>query len=220
MTEQRYLSLYPNGPEEFQGAKDLAQAFCDMCEIEGTLERKRRELALRSDFNMCDLYKLLVNLKEGKRGVDCDDLFIAITGNLELVITKDEVFIIFYKLDKDGDGYLNYGEVCDCFVPRESEYAILINSRGGFYGGETNTKAFFEGDTRVLLKKFIRGFIECEVSVELIRQRIMNKLKIKPDLAFSACDKEAKGYLTIDDIRAFCKGNNLHPMERDLKLLF
>lgn len=176
MTEQRYLSLYPNGPEEFQGAKDLAQAFCDICEIEGTLERNRRELALRSDFNMRDLYKLLVNLKEGKRGVDCDDLFAAITGNLELVITKDEVFIIFYKLDKDADGYLNYGEVCDCFVPREPDYAFLINSRGGFYGGETNTKAFFEGYTRVLLKKFIRSFIECEVSVELIRQRIMNKL--------------------------------------------
>ena len=68
---------------------------------------------------MCDIYKLLINLKEGKRGVDCDDLFYAITCNLELVITKDEVFIIFYKLDKDGDGYLNYTEVCDCFLPRE-----------------------------------------------------------------------------------------------------
>lgn len=48
----------------------------------------------------------------------------------------------------------------------------------------------------------------------------MNKLQIKPDLAFSACDKEAKGYLKIDDIRAFCKSNNLYPVERDLKLLF
>jgi hypothetical protein len=147
-----------------------------MCETEGTLERKRRELALRSDFNMCDIYKLLINLKEGKRGVDCEDLFAAVTGNLELVITKDEVFIIFYKLDKDGDGVLNYSEVTDCFMPREAEYAVLINSRGGFYGGETDTKAFFEPDTRVLLKKFIRGFVECEVSIELIRQRIMNKL--------------------------------------------
>ena len=96
----------------------------------------------------------------------------------------------------------------------------MINSRGGFYGGETDTKSFFEGETRVLLKKFIRGFVECEVSVELIRQRIMNKLLIKPDLAFSACDKQSKGYMTMDDIRAFCKGNNMYPIERDLKLLF
>ena len=49
-------------------------------------------------------------------------------------------------------------------------------------------KKYFEGGTRDLLKKFIRGFVECEVSVELIRQRIMNKLSIKPDAAFNACD--------------------------------
>ena len=191
-----------------------------MCETEGTLERKRRELALRSDFNMCDIYKLLINLKEGKRGVDSDDLFAAVTGNLELVITKDEVFIIFYKLDKDGDGVLNYSEITDCFMPRESEYAVLINSRGGFYGEESDTKAFFEPETRALIKKFIRGFVECEVSIELIRQRIMNKLQIKPDLAFSVIDRQAKGYMTAEDIKAFCKSNNMYPIERDLKLLF
>lgn len=42
------------------------------------------------------------------------------------MITKDEVFIIFYKLDKDGDGFLNYSEVCDCFLPREAEYSVMI----------------------------------------------------------------------------------------------
>lgn len=175
---------------------------------------------MRSDFNMCDIFKMLIRLQEGKRGVDCDDLYDSITNNLELIITKDEVFIIFYKLDKDGDGFLNYGEVCDCFIPREPEYACLINSRGGFYGGETNPRAYFEGETRVLLKKFIRGFVECEVSIELIRQRITNKLHIKPDFAFGACDKDSKGYLTIDDLRNFCTANNLYPIERDLKLLF
>jgi hypothetical protein len=139
-----------------------------MCEIEGTLEKKRRELALRSDFNMADIYKMLTNLNVGK-GADCDDLYACITDNLGLMITKDEVFIIFYKLDKDGDGHLNYAEVCDCFMPREQEYATLIQSRGGFYGTETSINEYFEGETRNLLKKFIRGFVECEVSVELIR---------------------------------------------------
>ena len=96
-------------------------------------------------------------------------------NNLQLTITKDEVFIIFYKLDKDGDGLLSYSEVCDCFVPRENEYAVLINSRGGFYGAESDPTKYFEGQTRELLKRFIRGFVECEVSIELVRQRIINK---------------------------------------------
>lgn len=55
------------------------------------------------------------------------------------------MFIIFYKLDKDGDGLLSYSEICDCFVPRENEYAVLINSRGGFYGAESDPHKFFAG---------------------------------------------------------------------------
>ncbi len=92
-------------------ARDFAQAICDMAELEGQLEQKRRNLCLRSDFNMCDVYKLLVRLRMDKRGVDCDDLYYALVDNLGLTITKDEVFIIFYKLDKDGDGVLNFSEV-------------------------------------------------------------------------------------------------------------
>lgn len=102
-------------------------------------------------------------------------MYATIVDNLQLTITKDEVFIIFYKLDKDGDGLLSYSEICDCFVPRENEYAVLINSRGGFYGAESSAKNYFEGATRDLLKRFLRRFVECEVSVELVRQRIINK---------------------------------------------
>lgn len=116
-----------------------------MSELEGQLEQKRRNLALRSDFNMCDTFKMFTRLNMGKRGVDCDDLYSTLVENLDLQITKDEVFIIFYKLDKDGDGVLSYSEVCDCFVPREQEYAQMLNTRGGFYGQETDVNKFFEG---------------------------------------------------------------------------
>ena len=83
---------------------------------------------------MCDTYKMFTRLNLGSRGVDCDDLYSTLVNNLDLQITKDEVFIIFYKLDKDGDGVLSYSEICDCFVPREEEYANMLNTRGGFYG--------------------------------------------------------------------------------------
>ena len=43
----------------------------------------------------------------GKPGIDCDDVFATITDNLQIDISKDEVFIIFYKVDKDGDGLVD-----------------------------------------------------------------------------------------------------------------
>ena len=214
-------SLFPaSRVDEFTGGLDLAKALCEMCELEGQLEQKRRELALRSDFNMCDVFKMLTQLKAGKRGADCDDLYATMVHNLELVITRDEVFILFYKLDKDGDGVLSYSEVCDCFVPREEEYAALINSRGGFYGDETDPRKLFEDATRALIKRFVRGFVECEVSMELVRQRIVNTLAIKPAAAFVAIDAEEKGCLEPADLRAFLKGLNMYPSEKNLNLLF
>jgi hypothetical protein len=50
-----------------------------MTEIEGVNEKKRRELALKSDFNLCDTFKMFGGLSGGKHGIDCDDLYNTIT---------------------------------------------------------------------------------------------------------------------------------------------
>jgi Ca2+-binding EF-hand superfamily protein len=191
-----------------------------MSEIEGKLEKKRRELSLRSDFNMCDVFKMFGGLSRGKQGIDCDDLYSTITGNLDLNVTKDEVFIMFYKLDKDGDGLISFEEFQNCFMPRAHEYAILLQSRGGFYGSESDYNKYFDGPTRQLLKVFVKGFVDCEVSIELVRQRICNKIRINHFTSFGAIDEANRGTLSIDDVRTFMKKLNLYPIEKDLGLLF
>ena len=207
-------------PEAFRGAKDLAQAMCDMSELEAKLEKMRRELALRTDFNMTDAYKMFNRSSAFKKGIDCDDFFHALVYGLGLAITKDEMFILFYKLDKDGDGKLCFSEVCDCFVPKDPEYQTIVNTRGGFYGGETNTSKYFAGPTRQSIKDFLRAYIDAEVSIELIRQRVVNKLGVKPDLAFNVCDKDKKGYIIMDDMREFLKSTNMYPSEKNMQLLY
>ena len=128
--------------------------------------------------------------------------------------------MLFRSVDKDGDGFWSYDELQYAFVPRENEYATLVNSRGGFYGTESNTKNYFEGETRNTLKRFIRALCECEISVELIRQKISNKLQIRPEAAFRAVDKEDKGYLTVEDLREFIKSQNMYPIIKNLALVF
>uniref|UniRef100_A0A7S3CLS2 EF-hand domain-containing protein n=1 Tax=Strombidium rassoulzadegani TaxID=1082188 RepID=A0A7S3CLS2_9SPIT len=206
--------------EEFKGAKEVARAIFDMTEIEGLLEKKRRELVLRSDFNLCDTFKMFGGLSKGIQGIDCDDLFSTITQNLDLTVTKDEVFILFYKIDKDGDGLISYEELSNCFMPRSHEYAVLLQSRGGFYGSESDYKKYFEGPTRDLIRVFIRGFIDCEVSIEHVRQRICNKLKMNNYTIFCAIDELNRGSINIDDFRLFIKKANLYPIEKNLILLF
>ena len=119
-----------------------------MSEIEGLLEKKRRELVLKADFNLGDAFKMFGALKGPKLGIDCDDLYFTVTQNLGLTVTKDEVFILFYKLDKDGDGLINYNEFSNCFLPRAHEYAVMLQTRGGIYGTESKLNKYFEGATR------------------------------------------------------------------------
>ena len=72
---------------------------------------------MRQDFNLTDIFKMFNSVKNNKRGIDVDDLFFVLREHLKLTLTKDEVFILFYKVDKDGDGFINYTELCKAFIP-------------------------------------------------------------------------------------------------------
>jgi|LakMenEpi03Aug12_release.lakeMendotaPanAssembly.Ray.scaffolds.fasta_scaffold407561_1 hypothetical protein len=132
-----------------------------MTHLEGELEKKKRNLALRPDFNMGDAYTLFANLN--RTGVTSDEVYKCVKENLEMNITQDEVFIIFCKVDKDSDGLWNYQEMTDSFCPNEQQYRKLIEDRGSFYGKESDCKAYFEPETRESIRKFIRGFVEIEI---------------------------------------------------------
>jgi Ca2+-binding EF-hand superfamily protein len=55
------------------------------------------------------------------------------------------------------------------------------------------------------MKAFLRQFCECEISVEHVRQRIINKLQVSPLEAFQTLDRQQKGYFDLDDLREFIK---------------
>jgi Ca2+-binding EF-hand superfamily protein len=152
-------------------------------------------------------------------------------------LTKDEVFILFYKLDRDGDGYVTYSDMGRAFVPKaQQEYAVLLESRGAYHSDHTQPRDYFSFETRELLRRAVRGVIDCEVSIELIKQRLVNFAKGQ-SLTESAY-KAVEGYstsrkklpasrraagLSIDDLRDFLKhasGGNVYPVEKELQLLF
>jgi Ca2+-binding EF-hand superfamily protein len=121
---------------------NLAKSLVDMMEVEGQCERKRRDLAMRTDFNLRDCFHLFCHENKNKRGCDVEDLQ-ALLSSLQVAASKDEMFILFYKLDKDKDGYISYSELSDAFNPRQHEYAMLLQSRNGFYGANADPSEYF-----------------------------------------------------------------------------
>ena len=66
----------------------------------------------------------------------------------------------------------------------------------------------------------MKGLVDCELSVEHVRQRVSSKVRINLFHAFSQMDALGKGSLEREDFRVFCKKNNFYPIERELGLLF
>lgn len=78
------------------------------------------------DFNYPDAFRMLTNLQSGKAGIDCDDFFESLLMNLQMKISQDEVLIIFYKADKDGDGLLSLKEMIQAFTPSDAESQVTM----------------------------------------------------------------------------------------------
>eukprot|EP00347_Sterkiella_histriomuscorum_P013526 403364375 len=218
LKKQEVKKITREDPSDFK--TQLVQAFIDMMQVEGSLEKKRRELALRSDFNLNDAYKLFNSVKNHRKGIDVDDLYYVLKEYLKITLTKDEVFILFYKLDRDGDGFICYSELSNAFIPNQHEYAILIQGRQAFYGPNTDPREYFSKETRDFLRRGIRGLVDCEVSIELIKQRLYNKIRLNCESAFHQIDQRGKGMVTIDDLRDYLKSANVFAVEKELQLLF
>ena len=167
--EINHWQITNNKPEQFLGAREVAKAIFDMTEIEGINERKRQELVERSDFNLNDAFKMFGGLSGGKHGINCDDLYQTITCNLRLTISKDELFILFYALDKDCDGLISFEEFSNLFTPHHQHLARVLHSREPFHSSDVSMMNYFNGPTRQFLQKFLKGFVDCEVSIELVR---------------------------------------------------
>jgi hypothetical protein len=143
--------LFPHPSQTIKGfpkAKEFAQCLADMCTVEEKLESCRKELAIRTDFNLTDTFRMFTQGDNEKTGVDCDDLHNTTTSTLSSTMTKDEVFIVFNRCDKDDDGYWSFDELQQAFTPREKEYAHVLLSRSGFQAAETNFSRYFTESTR------------------------------------------------------------------------
>lgn len=90
------------------------------------MEKKRRDMALRPDFNMGDCFVMFANLNANTKGITSDDVFRCVRDNLDMQVTQDEVFIVFFRVDKDSDSLWSFDEICASFMPREAHYNELV----------------------------------------------------------------------------------------------
>ena len=106
--------------------EELARAMYEMMMAETDLEIMKRQLAMESDFNLPDAFKMF---DLNHTGEITRRQFEEVFNLLKLYPTSLEVELALFRYDKDLDGKLNFDEFKAAILPADSNYSDLVLRR-------------------------------------------------------------------------------------------
>ncbi len=110
--------------------------------------------------------------------------------------------MFFRRYDSDNDGRLSFSDFCAAFTPISKEYATLLTSRPDFFAGKARSpQEFFNLDTRDEYRRAWSSHFSTERATECLRMRLHRRAQFQLKDAFAYIDKNANGYLTLDELR-------------------
>jgi len=91
------------------------------------LQEKRKNLSLRPDFNVQELFHMINYNRNGYLSVVEFEIFI--NNNNYLNLNLSDIDLLFERYDKDRDGVLSFHEFLQIFVPKTKEYGKNLLQR-------------------------------------------------------------------------------------------
>lgn len=131
--------------------------------MERDIEEARKKLALRSDFNLLDGFRLFD--RKGRGYITSSELEKAL-ANLGIFPTRDELYLLFRRYDKDSDGLVRFSDFSKMMNPTSSEYSNLLKERSPVY---IESEDDFSLETRRCLKSLLKMSINGETNAESLR---------------------------------------------------
>lgn len=183
---------------------------------EREVESAKIELALKSDFNLADCFRMFDVKSSGL--VTEHDFADALSGNLNFHdFSADDVFLLFRRYDRQAQGFLTFTDFSKAVLPFSREYANLITDRSEYYSRRTyDYSTYFNKDTRAELGAFWSVLIRTERAMEALRMRLAHKRHIAlPDM-FAVCARSRPGMVLSGDLRDALAENGFYSTEREL----
>jgi Ca2+-binding EF-hand superfamily protein len=104
----------------------LASTLREQISLDRDLESTKEALALKSDFNLLDAFRIFDRYDNGSVNLyDIEDTL----RLLGVFGTREEQRLFLKKFDKNGDGRLRYSEFCDAFTPKDYVYSSMVTAR-------------------------------------------------------------------------------------------
>ena len=183
---------------------------------EKEIELNKIDLALKSDFNCEDAFRIFE--KEGRGYITKEDLKFGF-NSLGLSFNDIDINLIMKRFDLKKKNNINFQEFFDMMVPFDSEYRNIVELRLPLSNCPFRSFDVFSVDTMIYLKKVFISIIDFENKVNNIRKNLYGlSLKIKD--IFKCFDTKNLGYFTFEDYILYLKKNGLIEENLKIDLLF
>ena len=175
--------------------------------LEHELERSKQELALKSDFNLYDAFKIFDQCDSGS--VSLSDLKYGLS-NIGVFASNEELGLFVDRYDTDRNGRLRFSELSSALLPLDEYYKEMVNRRRS-----NNVRTFYREDafsysTRVALKELLKTHFRVERQAQRLRETLRNDPYFDVYDAFKACDINEDGVVTQNEVRALMEQRGWH----------
>ena len=195
---------------------EFAKVLKDNIFLERELESQRIELALKTDFNLLDAFKIFD--QRGTGNISVQDVILGLREILGFdKFSHDDVYLLFRRHDTNQDGKLNFTEFSALMLPISKEYGALLTDRPDFYMSRgVPIPQFFNHDTRDEIRNCWAAMFKCERACEVLRASLRARPYFNIKSAFQQMDKQNLGYLGVEELREFLGENGFFATEREL----
>ena len=183
---------------------------------EKEIELNKIDLALKSDFNCEDAFRIFE--KEGRGFLTKEDIKFGF-NSLGLNFNENDINLIMKRFDLKKKNNINFQEFFDMLVPFYSEYRNIVELRLPLSNCPYRAFNVFAVDTLIYLKKVFMSIIDFENKVNNMRKNLYG-LSLKIDEIFKLFDVRNFGYFTFEDYILYLKKYGLIEENLKVDLLF
>ena len=183
---------------------------------EKEIELNKIDLALKSDFNCEDAFRIFE--KDGRGYITKEDIKFGL-NSLGLNFNNDDINIIMKRFDLKKKNNINFQEFFDMLVPFDSEYRNIVELRLPLSNCPYKPFGVFSVDTMIYLKKVFMSIIDFENKVNNMRKNFY-ELSLKISEIFKLIDVQNFGFFTFEDYIAYLKKFGFDEENLKIDLLF
>ena len=185
-------------------------------EGEKQIELNKIDLALKSDFNCEDAFRIFE--KDAQGFLTKEDLKYGF-DSLGLKIQDKDIDLLIRRFDLKNKNNINYQEFFDMMVPFESEYRTMVELRLPLSNCPYKSYNVFSVDTVIYLKKVFLSIIDFENKINDMRKNLYG-LSLKIKNIFDLFDIGNKGFFNFEDYILYLKKNSMLEENLKVNLLF